>query len=143
MTTTAKEFAAFLFVLTLSACAGHSHRLASDNGMDRVTGVFSDEGAQEPMMVLEIDGTRYEGKGFTIKRSQNLSELRRMYGLGKHYDQITSGMDSDHFSYSATPELRASNGETIRCVMAWKSGQAPAGVCTALDGKEIAIRAGR
>lgn len=137
--TLANGFVAFLIVLSLGGCAGHSHRLASSDGLEGIVGSFSHEGNQEPTMVLEIDGVRFEGRGFEIKRSQNLSELRRMFGPGKHYDRITSGMDTDHLIYSANPELRSSSGEKIQCKLSWQSGKGPAGVCIALDGKVIAI----
>lgn len=137
--TLANRFVAFLIVLSLAGCAGHSHRLASSDGLEGIVGSFSHEGARQPVMVLDINGTRYEGRGFAIKRSQDLSELRKMFGPGKHYDQITSGMDTDHLIYSANPELRSSSGEKIQCKLAWKSGKGPAGVCIALDEKEIAI----
>ena len=138
--TFANRFVACLIVLSLAGCAGHSHRLASSDGLEGIVGSFSHEGNQKPTMVLELDGVRFEGSGFEIKRGQNLTELRRMFGHGKHYDQITSGMDTDHLIYSATPELRSSNGETIRCVLAWKSGQGPSGTCVAFDGKRISVQ---
>lgn len=140
MPAAAKGFAAFFIVLALAGCAGHTHQLASSDSLDYVTGSFSHEGSQEPVMVLDIIGTQYEGHGFAIKRWQNMSELRKIFGPGKHYDQITSGMDTDHITYSAAPELRSKNGETIRCLLAWQSGQGPSGVCTQVDGKQIEVR---
>jgi len=136
----ANGFVAFLIVLSLGGCAGHSHRLASSDGLEGIVGSFSHEGNQKPTMVLELDGVRFEGSGFEIKRGQNLTELRRMFGPGKHYDQLTSGMDTDHLIYSVTPELRSSNGETIHCVLAWKSGQGPSGACVAFGGKRISVQ---
>lgn len=140
MPSPAKGFAVFLVVLALAGCAGHTHQLASSDGLDYVTGSFSHEGSQEPLMVLDINGARYEGRGFAIKRWQNMSELRKMFGPGKHYDQINSGMDTYHITYSAAPELRSENGETIRCLLAWQPGHGPSGVCTQIDGKQIEVR---
>lgn len=140
MPTPAKCFTALLIAFALAGCAGHSHRLASGNALEGVAGFFNHEGSQEPTMVLVIDGIRFEGSGFEIKRGQNLPELRRMFGPGKHYDRIISSLDTDHLVYSASPELRAKSGETIRCLLVWNSGQGPAGVCTKADGKQLDVR---
>jgi hypothetical protein len=91
-------------------------------------------------MVLELEGARYEGRGFVIQHHQDLAKLRQLFGPGKHYDQISSGMDRDHIRSSASPVLRTQNGETIRCLLAWRSGQAPSGFCTKPDGKQIDVR---
>jgi len=140
MPTLAKWFAALLIAISLAGCAGHSHRLVSGNTLGRVTGFLNHEGGQEPTMVLDIDEIRFEGSGFEIKRGQNLPELRRMFGSSKHYDQIISSLDTDHLVYSANPELRARNGETIQCLLVWNSGQGPAGSCTKSDGKQLDVR---
>jgi hypothetical protein len=91
-------------------------------------------------MVLELEGVRYEGRGFVILHHQDLAKLRQLFGPGKHHDQIASGMDSDHIRNSASPVLRAQSGETIRCLLAWRSGQGPAGVCIKPDGEQIDVR---
>ena len=140
MSATRKILATCFLGVTLSGCAGHTHRLVSENDSPPVTGSFSHEGTQAPVMVLEIEGARYEGRGFVIQHSQDLAKLRKLFGPGKHYDRITSGMDSDHIKNSASPVLRTESGETIRCLLAWRSGQGPAGVCTKPDGKEIDVR---
>ena len=140
MTTTKKMLATCILGVTASGCAGHSHRLVSVNNSTPVTGSFSHEEAQEPVMVLELEGVRYEGRGFVIQRHQDIAQLRQLFGLGKHYDQIASGMDKDHIKNSASPVLRAQSGETIRCLLAWESSQSPAGVCTRSDGKRIVVR---
>jgi len=61
-------------------------------------------------MVLELEGARYKGQGFVIQHHQDLAKLRQLFGPGKHYDQIASGMDSDHIRSSASPVLRAKWG---------------------------------
>ena len=129
----------FLGVM-LYGCAGHTHKLLSENDSPLVTGSFSHEGTQTPVMVLELEGARYEGRGFVIQHHQDLAELRKLFGPGKHYDRITSGMDRDHIKNSASPVLRSQSGETILCLLAWSSGQSPAGVCTKPDGKQIDVR---
>jgi len=126
--------------VTLSGCAGHTHRLVSENDSTPVTGSFSHEGTLAPVMVLELEGARYEGQGFVIQQQQDLAKLRKLFGPGKHYDRITSGMDRDHIKNSASPVLRSQSGETILCLLAWSSGQSPAGVCTKSDGKQIDVR---
>ena len=140
MSTTKKMLATCFFGVIISGCAGHSHRLVSVNNSTPVTGSFSHEEGQEPVMVLELEGARYEGRGFVIQQFQDIAQLRKLYGFGKHYDQIVSGMDRDHIKNSASPVLRAQSGETIRCLLAWSAGQGPAGVCTKPNGKQIHVR---
>ncbi len=135
-----KMLATCFLGVTISGCAGHSHRLVSDNNSTPVAGSFNHEETQEPVMVLELEGARYEGRGFVIRRYQDIAQLRQLFGPGKHYDQIVSGMDRDHIKNSASPVLRAQSGETIRCLLAWESGQGPAGVCTKPDGKQFYVR---
>lgn len=140
MSAIAKILATCFLSVTLSGCVGHTHRLVSANNSPPVTGSFSHEGIQAPAMVLELEGARYEGRGFVIQHHQDLAKLRKLFGPGKHYDRITSGMDRDHIKSSASPVLRAPNGETLRCLLAWSSGQGPAGVCTKTDGAEFDVR---
>ena len=140
MTAITKILATCFLGVTLYGCAGHTHRLVSENDSPPVTGSFSHQGTQAPVMVLEIEGARYEGRGFVIQHHQDLAKLRQLFGPGKHYDRITSGMDKDHIKNSASPVLRSQSRETILCLLAWSSGQSPAGVCTKPDGKEIDVR---
>lgn len=140
MSAITKILATCFLGVTISGCVGHTHLLVSGNNSPPVTGSFSHEGIQAPVMVLELEGARYEGRGFVIQHHQDLAKLRQLFGPGKHYDQITSGMDSDHIKNSASPVLRSQSGETIQCLLAWSSGQSPAGVCTKHDGKEIDVR---
>jgi hypothetical protein len=140
MSAITKVLATCFLGVTLSGCVGHTHRLVSGNNSPLVTGSFSHEGIQAPVMVLELEGARYEGRGFVIQHHQDLAKLRQFFGPGKHYDQITNGMDSDHIKNSASPALRSQSGETIRCLLAWSSGQSPAGVCMKHDGTEIDVR---
>lgn len=140
MAAIAKILATCCLGVTLTGCVGHTHRLASENDSLPVTGSFSHEGTQAPVMVLELEGVRYEGRGFVIRHHQDLAKLRQLFGPGKHYDQIANGMDSDHVRNSASPVLSTESGETISCLLAWRSGQSPAGVCTKRDGTAIDVR---
>ena len=140
MSAITKILATCFLGVTISGCAGHTHKLVSENDSPPVTGSFSHEGTQPPVMVLELEGARYEGRGFVIQHHQDLAKVRQLFGPGKHYDQIFSGMDRDHIRSSASPVLRTQNGETIRCLLAWRSGQAPSGFCTKPDGKQIDVR---
>lgn len=126
----------------LGGCAGHTHSLIPEHSdRDIATGTFQHEGPRgSAMMVLEYRGARFEARGFTIERNQNLVELRRSYGPGKHYDRIFSGLDTDHYSYSAQPVLRADHGAVLRCSAVWRAGGAPAGHCVTADGLRIHFR---
>lgn len=134
---------ACLSALALGGCAGHTHNLVQNNGdHDIMLGTFRHEGAEGTAMVLEFRGVRFEARGFTIERTQNLAALRQRYGAGKHYDQVFSGMDTDHYVYSAQPVLRAINGATLRCSAEWRAGGSPAGHCMTRDGFYINFRHG-
>jgi len=92
-------------------------------------------------MVLEFRGTRFEARGFAIERNQNLAELKRRYGIDrKHWDRIFSGMDTDHYVYSAEPVLRAENGASLLCPTVWRANGAPAGHCVTTEGTHINFR---
>ena len=132
---------AYLAALALAACGGHTHMLIpEENAPGPTAGVFSHEGREGPTMVLEFAGKRFEAHGFAIQRNQNLAELRKRYGSGKHYDRISSGFDSDHYVYSAEPELRAADGAALSCSMAWRAGGVPVGSCATSDGAHIEVR---
>ncbi len=132
-----------LITLTLAGCAGHTHSLIQDRSdQDLTVGTFRHEGSQGTTMVLELRGVRFEAQGFAIGRKQNHAELRRLYGQGKHYDRIFSGLDTDHYVYSAEPVLRAANGATLRCLAVWRVGGSPSGHCLAGDKPPIHFRFG-
>jgi hypothetical protein len=133
---------ATLATMTLSGCAGHYHRLVSEGDTGRVVGSLRHEGNEAPSMVLEYDGKRYEGRGFKIHRDQNLAELQRRYGYGsKHYERISSSLDTDHLVYSAETDLSTNDGTSMRCSLAWVATKKPAGLCTTFAGKQIKILA--
>ncbi len=132
---------ACLAAFALVGCAGHTHSLVpEDSDRDLRVGMFRHEGPEEPVMVLEFGGARFESRGFVINRNQNLAELRRRYYPSRHYDQIFSGADTDHYVYSAQPELRAANGAMLRCFATWRSQGSPAGHCVTAEGTHINFR---
>ncbi|WP_310451467.1 hypothetical protein [Sulfuritalea sp.] len=130
-----------LTVALLAGCAGHTHSLVAEES-DRAFkgGLFRHEGRDGPTMILELAGTRFEAHGFAISRIQNLAELRRQYFPGKHYERIFSGMDTDHYVYTAEPELRAGNGTALRCSAIWRANGSPAGHCVTAEGTHINFR---
>ena len=132
---------ACLTTLTLVGCAGHTHSLIRDESdRDITVGTFRHEGPDGASMALEFRGIRFETSGFAIQRNQNLAELRRKYYPGKHYDRIFSGLDNDHYVYTAEPELRSGNGATLRCSAVWRSGGSPAGHCVTAEGTHVNFR---
>lgn len=90
-------------------------------------------------MMLEFRGQRFERRGFAISKTQNLAQLRRRFP-GAHYKRIFSGLDTDHLVYSANPELRALDGTSMQCSVAWRRVVAPAGQCVTADGEDIYVR---
>ena len=56
------------------------------------------------------------------------ARLRRKYGADiRHFRNIASGADTNHYVYSAEPRLLAGDGATLRCVVAWQAnGTRPA-----------------
>jgi len=133
---------AFLASVTLYGCAGQSRQLVSEDEPKRAVGSITHGGVSDPTLSLEFGGKRFEARGFAINRSQNLARLREQYGFGsKHYDRVSTGTDPEHYRYSAKPELRAEDGTTMQCVLAWRAYAAPAGVCVSPDGKEVKFRA--
>ena len=132
-----------LIAFTLGGCASHTHSLIQDGSDQDITvGTFRHEGPEGTAMFLELRGVRFEARAFAIERKQNLAELRRLYSTGKHYDRIFSGLDTDHYVYSAQPVLRAANGATLCCSAIWRVGGSPSGHCLAVDETRIHFRFG-
>ena len=131
-----------LAALALAGCVGHTHSLIQGESDREITvGTFRHEGPEGSMMVLEFRGTRFEARGFAIERNQNLAELKRRYGIDrKHWDRISSGMDTDHYVYAAEPVLRAGNGASLRCSAAWRAMASPEGHCVTDEGTHINFR---
>jgi hypothetical protein len=127
-------------VFALGGCSGHTHSLVYEDDRQLTFGEFQHEGPDESSMVMEYRGARFEARGFAIMRTQNVEELRRIHGPGKHYDRIFSGLDTDHYLYSAQPVLRANNGEILQCVAGWRAGGPPMGNCVTADGARINFR---
>lgn len=134
---------ACLAALALAGCAGHIHSslIPEDSDPELRLGVFRHQGQEEPLMALEFRSKRFEGRGFTIQRKQNLAELRRKYGADiRHFRNIASGSDTNHYVYSAEPSLLAGDGATLRCVVAWLANGAPSGYCVTDAGTRIHYR---
>lgn len=132
----------WLATFALAGCAGHTHSLAQDDSdRDLTVGTFRHEGPEGASMVLEWRGARFEARGFAIERNQNLAKLQRRYGTDRrHWDRISSGMDTDHYVYSAEPVLRAGNGASLRCSAAWRAMASPEGHCVTDEGTYINFR---
>ena len=92
--------------------------------------------------MLEAPDRRYEAIGFDVRTSQDLSELHKRYAgtNPKHWDRITSGLDTEHKIYAAEPVLKAADGAELSCRLAWQSGHPPAGVCLDKAGQVYSIR---
>ena len=132
---------ACLAVFALLGCSGHTHHLATEESNGAIAvGAFQHEGPGGPSMVLEFEGKSFEARGFAISRKQDLVELKRQYGSSRHYDRIFSGLDTDHFVYSAEPQLSAANGATLRCSAIWRAGGLPVGHCVTMEGVHINLR---
>ncbi len=134
---------ACLAALALAGCAGHIHSslIPEDSDPELKLGVFRHQGQEEPLMALEFRGKRFEGRGFAIQRKQNLAELRRKYGTDiRHFRNIASGADTNHYVYSAEPKLTAGDDATLRCVVAWQANGAPSGYCVTDAGTHIYFR---
>lgn len=134
---------ACLAALLLAGCAGHTHSslVPEDSDPALALGMFRHEGQEESHMALEFRGKRYEGRGFAIQRQQNLAQLRRQYGVDvRHFRNIASGADTNHYVYSAEPRLLAGDGAALRCVVAWQANGAPAGYCVTAEGTRIPFR---
>jgi hypothetical protein len=130
-----------LAALTLTGCAGHTHALAPASGNPSVTvGTFSHEGHEAPAMVLEVGGRRFSAQGFAIRRDENLSASQQHNSRGWRPSWISPGSDTEHYDYSANPELHAADGAVLRCTLTWPARQAPAGYCEMDGGARIAVR---
>jgi hypothetical protein len=127
----------------LTGCATHTYGslITEDSDPALTLGVFRYEGQEAPLMALEFRGKRYEGRGFAVQRQPNLAALRRQYGTDiRHFRNIESGADTNHYVYSAEPKLTAGDGATLRCVVAWQAIGAPAGYCVTNEGTRIPFR---
>ena len=130
-----------LAVLTLTGCAGHTHALAPASRDPSVTvGTFSHDGRAAPEMVLEVGGRRFFAQGFAIRRDVNLSASQQHNSRGWRPSWISPGSDTEHYDYSANPELHAADGAVLRCTLTWSTRQAPAGNCEMDEGARIAVR---
>jgi hypothetical protein len=133
--------AAILAGLAVSGCAGMAHTFdtgASDRSITEA--YFRHAGSVPREIVLVYQGKRYEARDFPVEKTQSLAELRRKYGFGKHWDRILVGNDTNHLTYSAHPELRAADGDTLECSFAWMASVGPSGQCRTADGRSVELR---
>ena len=91
-------------------------------------------------MLLEVEGRRFTAQGFAIRRNANLSALQQRDSRGRRHSGIPPGSDTEHYDYSANPELHAADGAVLRCTLTWPARQAPAGYCEMDEGTRIAVR---
>ncbi len=133
-------FLAMVAVLMMAGCASSTHLLDKGSAPLFLKGTFFH--GNENRLVLESSEHHYEAVGFEVQSSQNWTELRkRYYGSNpKHWDRITSGLDTQHKTYTAEPVLKAQDGSELSCRLAWQSLQSPIGMCTDQTGEEYSIR---
>ncbi len=126
-----------LSTFTLWGCGSHAHNLVAHEGNAAITAGKFLHGTEGPAMVLEFQGESFEAHDFVISRKQDLVGLRKQYGPSRHYDRILSGLDSDHYVYSAEPMLRSKNGAVLQCAAVWRVGGLPAGYCLTATGNRV------
>jgi len=130
-----------LAVLALTGCVGHTHDLAPESGNPEATiGTFTHEGREGPAMVLEFKGQRFAAQGFAIRRDANIAALQQHDRRSMRPSWVSAGSNPEHYEYSATPELRATDGAVLRCTLTWPARPAPAGYCETRAGTRIAVR---
>ena len=131
-----------LIVLLLIGCASHVHQMVREDGAPFIGGELVHDRGEGNRLVLEMPDRRYESRGFAVERQTNLVALRkRYYGVSpKHWDQIFSGLDTDHVTYSLETVAISADGHELSCQFVWKSRAKPAGVCTDQAGTEFSVR---
>jgi len=130
-----------LTLLSLTGCAGSSHRIAQ-NDKTFVAGEFVLDHSGNNRLTLETPGRRYEASGFEIERQRNLAELRKRYQASnpKRWKRIVSGQDAEHVTYAVGTIARADDGRELSCDLQWTAREKPSGVCTDAAGTELPVR---
>src|SRR3990167_6375194 len=131
-----------LAILWLTGCASHAHQLVMEDGVPFTVGELVHDRGEGNRLVLEAQNRRYEARGFAVERQTNLAALRkRYYGVNtKHWDQIFSGLDTDHVDHSIETIAKSTEGHEVSCRLMWKSAAKPAGVCTDQAGATFPVR---
>lgn len=114
----------------LAGCAAQPHHLAASSTDKVADASFRHEG---PAISIRYGGKVYEAAGFPVTRHQDLDALRQRYGSGPYYTSIVSGLNRDHVAYAARADLRAADGDTLRCELAWQGQRAPAAICKTVN----------
>lgn len=126
-----------LMGIVLTGCAAHQHRLdVSADPEHLVSGHMEHMGLDSPdLLVVETVGKRYEGE-LSVKQQLDRSKVRKAYGSdSKHWQRITSGLDRDHHTSVGTAEIKADDGDSMKCRLAWSRADKPAGECVDLAGE--------
>lgn len=110
----------------LAGCAAQPHHLASASTDKVAEATFRQ---QQPAMSVHYAGKVYQATDFPVSQHQDLGALRQRYGSGPYYSSIVSGLNRDHIAYAAKVDLRATDGDTLRCELAWMSQRAPSATC--------------
>lgn len=118
----------------LTGCAAQPHTLTSASADKVADASFRHEG---PTMSVRYAGRVYEATSFLLTSHQDLDALRQRYGSGPYYTSIVSRLNRDHVAYEGRADLRAADGDTLRCDVAWQGERAPAGTCKSSDDKVL------
>ncbi len=131
---------AFLLPLLLAGCGDHFHNLRQSESEEVTAGqMFHGKVEEDNRLVLERGGKRFEGI-LRIERTQNWQELQERYQSNRaHWRRIVSGLDKDHVINTARSELKAADGETISCEIAWTRQTKPAGSCAQGGGESFGV----
>lgn len=131
-----------LAILWLTGCAGPTHLLVKEGSAPFVTGELVHDRGEANLLVLEAPDRRYEARGFVVDRQTNLAELHKRYrgSNPKHWQRISSGLDTDHVVYSIETIAKSTEGHEVSCRLMWKSAVKPAGVCTDQAGASFPVR---
>ncbi|HZP86839.1 MAG TPA: hypothetical protein VFB54_08450 [Burkholderiales bacterium] len=123
-----------LLAVTLAGCAAPTHTLVAQRAPEVTSGTFQHEG---PSLTLSYRGKLYEARQFPVSKSQDLDALRRRYGSGTYFNGIFSGLNRNHYVYSAQPELRSADGDSMQCKLGWRANRTPVGTCITSDQSRI------
>lgn len=130
-----------LAILMLTGCGAHVHQLVKGDSTQLVGGELVHDRGEDNRLVLKVSDRTYEARGFVVDRRTHLAELRKRYqgANPKHWNRISSGLDTDHVTYFAETVATSAEGDKIMCRLAWGGSAKPAGVCTGLAGGEIFV----
>lgn len=130
-----------LAILVLTACASPVYRLTKDGEAPFIGGELAPIGEGKRLM-LEAPDRHYEVRGFTVERHTNKAALYKRYRLSnpKHWARISSGLDTDHVTYTAETVAKSADGQEVACRLMWGAGAKPTGSCTDQAGATFPVR---